>query len=295
MKRAYLLLHIAVLLAGFTGVFGKLIQLNQIVLVFYRTLFAAVILAIIMLFIKNKPHYSLKSMGKIAFTGFIIMLHWIFFYGSIKHSNVSIGVVCFCLTGFFTSLLSPLFQKRKIDFRELGLSLLVLMGIFLIFSFDTSYRYGILLGIISALFASIFTLLNEKLIAKYDVWKINFYQIVTAAICSGILIVIYKHVNPKLAIVPTKIDAVYLLLLAFFCTVLLYVLVLTAQKKVSAFTVNLSFNLEPIYSILMAMILFQENKVLHPTFYIGCSLIVLSITIQMYRLVQKSKKHVINI
>ncbi len=293
MKRAYIYLHIAVLLAGFTGIFGKLIDLNQIVLVFYRTLIASGMLGVILLFLNRKHSYKFKDILRIAVTGMVITLHWIFFYGSIKHSNVSIGVVCFCLTGFFTSVLSPLFKKNKFDKYELLLSLLVLLGIVLIFSFDTTYRYGILLGVIGAFLASLFTLLNEQLIDKYDIWDINFYQILTAAIFSGIMALIYKTIDPNLVVIPTKIDWINLVIFAFFCTVLMYAFMLMAQREVSAFTVNLSFNLEPIYSIIIAMILFHENKVLHPTFYIGCGLIVLSISIQMWRLARMRKKNMV--
>ncbi|WP_447642661.1 MULTISPECIES: DMT family transporter [Chitinophagaceae] len=290
MKRAYIYLHLAVLLAGFTGIFGKLIELNQVVLVFYRTLLASIMLGVFLLFSRKKSSYKTKDILHIAGAGAVITLHWIFFYGSIKESNVSIGVVCFCLTGFFTSILSPLMGRKKFDKYELLLSLLVLLGIVLIFSFDTTYRFGILLGVISAFLASLFTILNERLIKSYDVWCVNFYQMVTATIVSVLLMLIYKAMVPSLSIVPAKMDWIYLIIFALFCTVLMYAFMLMAQRKVSAFTVNLSFNLEPIYSIILAIALFHENKVLKPSFYIGCGMIVLSIVIQMWRLAQKRRK-----
>lgn len=290
MKKAYIYLHLAVLLAGFTGIFGKLIDLNQIVLVFYRTLLASGMLGLILLFSKKKNKYKLSDLLHIGGTGLVITSHWIFFYGSIKESNVSIGVVCFCLTGFFTSIMGPIITKRKFDKYELFLSLLVLLGIVLIFSFDTTYRYGIFLGIISAFLASLFTILNENLIDKYNVWDINFYQILTATIFSGIMVVVYKSMSPNLIVIPTNIDWINLVVFAFFCTVLMYTFMLMAQRFVPAFTVNLSFNLEPIYSILLAIIIFHENKSLKPSFYIGCGFIVLSISIQMIRLARKRKK-----
>lgn len=292
MKRAYIYLHLAVLLAGFTGIFGKLIDLNQIVLVFYRTLMSAGILGLILMLSKNKHSYQLKDIMRMAGTGIIITLHWIFFYASIKYSNVSIGVVCFCLTGFFTSLLNPLFKRGSFDKYELLLSLIVLLGIVLIFSFDTTYRLGIFMGVISAFLASLFTLLNERLIVKYDIWNINCYQLCAGALFSGTIMAIYKMYDPTLIVIPNTLNTIYLFILSLFCTVLLYSLVLFAQRKVSAFTVNLSFNLEPIYSIILAIILFHENKTLQPSFYIGCGLIVLSITIQMWRLTQKRRKSI---
>lgn len=290
MKRAYFYLHLSILLAGFTGIFGKLIELNEIVLVFFRTLLASIILFVFLALSKRFRRFSSKDILCMAGSGAVIMLHWFFFYGSIKESNVSIGVVCFCLTGFFTAILGPILGKRKFDKYELLLSLLVLLGIILIFSFDTTYRFGILLGVISALLASLFTMWNEKLLKVYDVWNLNFYQMLSAACLSSIVMLVYKYFDPRLVVVPSQKDWLYLIVFALFCTVLMYAFMLMAQRKVSAFTVNLSFNLEPIYSIILAILLFHENKSLNGSFYIGCGLILLSISIQMIRLGYKRKK-----
>lgn len=287
MKRAYIYLHLAVLLASLTGIFGKLITLNAEALVFYRTLFAAIGMGVLARYMGKLKRYSLKETLQIMLAGFVISCHWIAFYASIKLSNVSIGVVCFCLSGFFTALFKPLFQKTKLSVPELLLSLLVLAGIVLIFSFDTTYRLGISLGIFAASLAAIYTLLNDRLIHKYDVFNINFYQMTGGFIIAVVLMLGFNWHHHLAFPIPDGLNLSYLLILSLLCTVLLYILVLKAQQKVSAFTVNLSFNLEPIYSIILAIIFFHENKELHSSFYIGCSLIVLSIVIQMVRLRQK--------
>ncbi|MGB3106534.1 EamA family transporter [Sphingobacterium siyangense] len=146
MKKSYLVLHTAVLLAGFTGVFGKLITLNQIPLVWFRVLLSTIILFLVLKLFKIERLKSTKDAFKIAKVGVLITIHWIFFYGSIKFSNISIGVVCYCLTSFFTAVLEPIINKKRFSAAQLMLSMLTLIGISLIFHFDSSYQLGIILG-----------------------------------------------------------------------------------------------------------------------------------------------------
>jgi drug/metabolite transporter (DMT)-like permease len=194
-------------------------------------------------------------------------------------------VVCFCLTGFFTAILNPILNKKKLDVSELFLSALTLAGVSLIFHFDTSYRTGIILGTISSCFGSLYVMTNEKLVRKYDTSMINYYQLVGATIGLGLLMPLYMQLAPdqQQHMLPTAMDYVYLLVLALFCTVGLYLLVAEALKDISAFTVNLSFNLEPVYSILLAMLLFKENKELNGSFYLGLALILVSVLLQMLK------------
>lgn len=162
MKNAFIKLHISILLAGFTGLFGKLITLNEGLLVWYRMMFAAVLLFTILKISNKLQSIPLKEQLKIAGTGFILGLHWVFFYGSIKMSNVSVGVVCFSLVGFFTALLEPLLIRRRFKIKELLFSLITVAGILLIFRFDMRYRSGIIIGIISSALAALFTITNKK-------------------------------------------------------------------------------------------------------------------------------------
>ncbi|MBD3906348.1 EamA family transporter [Chryseobacterium sp. Ch-15] len=158
MKKSYLILHIAVLLAGFTGVFGKLISLSEIPLVWYRVLFSAIFLFLSLKIFKIEKLKSSKEAFNIGKIGLLITIHWIFFYASIKYSNISIGVVCYCLTSFFTAIFEPLINKTKYKFVQLFLSALTLFGISLIFHFDASYQIGIILGVISSAFAALYTI-----------------------------------------------------------------------------------------------------------------------------------------
>lgn len=282
MKRSYLLLHIAVLLAGFTGVFGKLISLNEGLLVWYRVFFSYVWLLLILKLFRVSTAISNREKFNIARIGMIITIHWVFFYGSIKYSNISIGVVCYSLTSFFTATLGPIINKKKFVYSELLLSLLTLFGIGLIFHFDTSYRLGIILGVISSAFAALYTIYNERLVKNYDSKLINYYQMIGGTVGLGILMPLYLHYFPAVQFIPGLRDGFYLLLLALFCTVGLYILFAESLKRIPAFTVNLSFNLEPIYAIIMAFLFFGEGKQVNASFYVGLLFVGISVILQTF-------------
>lgn len=280
MKKSYLQLHTAVLLGGFTGIFGKLISLNEGLLVWYRVFFSFVWLLLILKFFKIQDTTSAKEKFKIGRVGMLITIHWVFFYGSIKYSNISVGVVCYSLTSLFTAIFEPIINKRKFVPAELCLSLLTLVGIALIFHFDGAYQVGILLGVVSSAFAALYTIYNERLVQRYDSRLNNYYQMLGGTIGLGILLPLYLEYFPVEILLPSLYDVAHLLLLSLFCTVGLYVLVAESLKKLSAFTVNLSFNLEPIYSIVLAFLFFEEGKQVNLSFYAGLSFVAASVIIQ---------------
>lgn len=290
MKKALIQLHLSVFLAGFTGILGKLITLNEGMLVWYRLLFTIITLYAIFRWRKMLTRLSFKQIVPIGLTGMIVVLHWLFFYASIKYSNVSIGVVCFALTSLFTAALDPLINRYRLDKTELLLSGITLLGIFLIFHFDVKYRTGIILGVISALLAALFTIFNKRLIAKYDTPTITFYELSVGWAGLTLLMPFYLHFFPQPLSLPSLADFSYLLVLAWFCTVCMYMLIMTALTKISPFTVNLTFNLEPVYSIVLAFILFHENRELTYVFYLGLACIVLSVVLQMTRVMRQMRQ-----
>lgn len=287
MKKSYLVLHFAVILAGFTGIFGKLISLNEGLLVWYRVFFSAIILLLVLKLFKVATNIKLKEKFDIAKIGMFITIHWVFFYASIKYSNISVGVVCYCLTSFFTAIFAPLINKQKFNLSELLLSLLTLFGIALIFHFDSSYQLGIGLGVISSAFAALYTIYNERLVKIYDSRLINYYQMLGGTIGLGILLPVYLHFFPVESVIPNLKDTGYLILLASFCTVGLYVLFAESLKRIPAFTVNLSFNLEPVYSIILAFVFFNEGKELNISFYIGLAFVMTSVILQTFISIRK--------
>ncbi|ALL07550.1 hypothetical protein AQ505_19875 [Pedobacter sp. PACM 27299] len=280
MKKSYFLLHIAILLAGFTGVFGKLITLNEGLLVWYRVLFSAIILLAVLRILNIQSKESLAEKFNIGKIGLFLTIHWVFFYASIKYSNISIGVVCYCLTSLFTAIFEPIINKKRFSTSQLLLSGLTLMGISLIFHFDTSFQVGIILGVISSSFAALYTVFNEKLVQRFESISINYYQMIGGTIGLGLILPIYLYYFPVATVLPSLSDFWYLILLASFCTVALYVLFAESLKKLSAFTVNLSFNLEPIYAVMLAFVFFNEGKELNASFYIGCSFVIASVALQ---------------
>lgn len=280
MKQAFLQLHLAVLLASCSGIFGNLISLDPVLITGYRMLLASVML-LLFLFIKYGRIIVGRKDSHILWLGVLLAFHWIFFYGSIKYANVSVGVVCFCLSGFFTALISPWINRKRISWVELLLSSLTLAGILLIFHFDASFRTGIVLGIISSLLFALYATLNERVNQSGQVIKTTALQMVGGTLAMGLLLPFYRASKSSLSLLPTSEDFVFLFLLALGCTVCMCLLLNRAQKVISAFTVSLSFNLEPVYSILLAVLLFDEDKVLGTAFYMGLALIVLSLVLQM--------------
>lgn len=280
MKQAFLQLHLAILLASCSGIFGNLISLDPVLITGYRMLLASVML-LLLLVIKYGRIIVDKSNRHILWLGVLLAFHWVFFYGSIKYANVSVGVVCFCLSGFFTALISPLVNRKRISWVELLLSSLTLAGILLIFHFDASFRTGIVLGIISSLLFALYATLNERVNQSGQVIKTTVLQMIGGTLAMGLLLPFYRAGKSSLSLLPTSEDFVFLFLLALGCTVCMCLLLNRAQKVISAFTVSLSFNLEPVYSILLAVLLFDEDKMLGTAFYMGLALIVLSLVLQM--------------
>ena len=272
MKQAFLQLHLAVLLASCSGIFGNLISLDPVLITGYRMLLASVML-LLLLFIKYGRIIVGRKDSHILWLGVLLAFHWIFFYGSIKYANVSVGVVCFCLSGFFTALISPWINRKRISWVELLLSSLTLAGISLIFHFDASFRIG---GIVSSLLFAFYATLNERVNQSGQVVKTTALQMVGGTLAMGLLLPFYRASKSSLSLLPTSEDFVFLFLLALGCTVCMCLLLNRAQKVISAFTVSLSFNLEPVYSILLAV-----DKMLGTAFYMGLALIVLSLVLQM--------------
>lgn len=287
MKQALIKLHISVFLAGFTGILGVLIHLNEMTLVWYRIMITVVSLSVLFALTKKSTRIPKKQAIHFFLIGTLIALHWVAFYGSIKLSNVSIGLVCFSATGLFTALLEPLLVTKKLQWAELGLGLLSLLGIYLIFHFDERYQTGIIVGIVSAFLAALFSVLNKKQVADAEPTIMMLYELTGGLVILTVLMPAYAYFFPETSIIPTLSDLGWLLVLSWLCTIVAMQLMLDSLKKVSAFTQNLSLNLEPVYAIIMAFILFDENKYLSSSFYYGVGLIILSVVLQMARMLVK--------
>ena len=289
MKKAFLQLHIAVFLAGFTAVLGKLILLNEGLLVWYRLLITVLVLAVILLVKKEFKKINARDLLRMGAVGGVITFHWVTFYGSIKYGNISVALVCLSAAGFFSALIEPILYNKKIIFAEVLLGLIAVAGIYIIFDFHPQYKLGIVYGILAALGAAIFPMLNKQLIKEFTPRTLTFYELFGGFIILSLLLPIYLRFTPSSYFIPSLSDLGWLMILAVLCTVLCFDLQLRALEKLSPFTCNLMYNLEPLYGIILAFAFFGEGKSFHKEFYIGVGLILSAIVLQMIRLLKQSK------
>lgn len=288
-KRSLIQLHVFVFLAGLTAPIGNLIQLNGLYLVFYRMLLTVLALFPIYYLHQKSTKVSLKDKGKLLLIGVLIAIHWVCFYGSIKLANVSIALVCISSVGLFTAVLEPFFFKTKFIWNDIFVGILSLIGILFIFQFDIHFRDGILVGLVSALFASVFTIINKRLTDQYSTQTIQTFEMIGGL---GFLTIVIGGINffqQSTFTLPSQNDWFWLIILSLVCTVLANHLMLNALKNISAFTLNVSLNLEPVYGIIIAIVFFQEHKQMGKGFYIGMSLIAISVMLQMIRVLRQQK------
>jgi drug/metabolite transporter (DMT)-like permease len=290
MKKAFLQLHIAVFLAGFTGILGRLITLNEGMIVWYRLLLTAATMWILFGLMKKLRKIPVIDILKITGVGFIAAMHWVTFYGSIKYSNVSVALVCFSAIGFFTALFEPLILKKKINKVELLLGLITLSGIYIIFHFDTQYKTGIIIGIISAILASLFPIYNREFLKRINVETMLTWQQTGGLLVLSVLLPFYLQKFPTDSFIPGLENLGWLLVLSWFCSVIAFQLSGNALKRLSAFTVNLTYNLEPVYGIILAFMIYKENQFLSKWFFVGFGIIAVALIIHVYILVKVERK-----
>lgn len=290
MRKAYFQLHIAVLLFGFTAILGDLILLPAFWLVWWRVLLASGAILIFLGFQKIRNGVTTQLMLKYALIGVLVGMHWVTFYGAIKLSNASLAVVCLATTSFMTSLLEPLILRQPFRWYEAGLGLMIIPGMLLIVNGSPSeYNWAILVGLISALLASTFAILNKSIVHTNKPLVISFYELGSAWLFLLLLSpAIYFGFDAKPIMPERWIDWFYLALLTFLCTNLAYVLTLKALKHLSAFASNLTINLEPVYGVFLGWLLLNDAEELDTKFYIGAGIIVCSV--MLYPLVRKWRR-----
>src|SRR5688572_11257875 len=290
MKKAFIQLHIAVLLAGFSGILGRLITVNEGMLVWYRLLFTSITMWILFGAFKKIQPIPTTDIAKIAAVGFIAALHWVAFYGSIKYANVSVALVCFSAVGFFTALFEPIIFRKRFNTAEIILGLVTLAGIYIIFHFDAQYKTGIIIGLISAVLGALFLIFNRQFLQYINVETMLSWQQTGGLVTLSVLLPFYLQRFPVESFIPGMEDLMWLLVLSWVCSVIAFQFSSNALKRLSAFTVNLSYNLEPVYGVLLAFVVFKENKLLGKWFYIGFSIIIAAIIIHALLLVKQERK-----
>jgi drug/metabolite transporter (DMT)-like permease len=286
MKRALLQLNAAVFLWGFTGVLGRLITMNETWLVWYRLLITSASLWIGFLLLKKVKKLPLTSMLHIGAIGTIQALHWVSFYGSIKYANITIALTCLSTSALLSSLLEPVILKKRFDPVEILLGLFAIAGIVIIYNTHLQFSIGIVIGLLSALLTVIVSVLNKKMIGRYDSESITLYQLSGGFIGLTILIPVLQRMFPAAHQAPAGMDWLWLIILSWVCTIFTFFLYINSLKKVSAFTMNLTLTLEPIYGIALAFFIFYENRYLSNWFYMGFGLIVFAVALHTVKILR---------
>lgn len=287
---AYLKIHFAVLLFGFTAILGNLIELPAVMIVWWRVLITPISLLFFIDFGRQIKALPIALIKKYSIIGMIIGLHWICFYGSVKLSNASVCLICMSTTSLFTSIIEPVFVRKKLNKLELLIGLMVIPGMLLIVNnLDISYMYGVIVGLLSALLAAIFSVMNKANIKGTDPYTISFIELSSAwVMVTMMILVLWIFGYDQAKYIPTRWeDWLWLAILSLLCTTLAHVLTLKALQHISAFASNLVINLEPVYGIILAIFILNEHKSLNTMFYLGAAIILL--TVFSYPLIQKIK------
>jgi len=273
---SHLKLHFVVLIYGFTAILGKLISLPATQLVWYRMLIAVITFYIYLRWKRTTLFVSRREFFRLTGIGIIVALHWIAFFGAIKISNVSVALGCLATSTLFTSLLEPFFFRKKINVVEVITGLLIILGLYLIFRFETRYSTGVIVALLAAFLAGLFSVINKKMVVRHKASVISFYEMIGGMTGITIYLVIAGWGNIPL-ILPSSTDLVYLLALGIICTAFAFAVQVDIMKHLSAYVVALTINLEPVYGILMAYFLFGETERMTRGFYFGTTIILISV------------------
>lgn len=274
--KSYLHLHLIVFIWGFTAVLGALISLDALPLVWFRMLFAVGFVAIYIYFKKLSLKISTKTFLQFIFAGLLIALHWFTFFHAIKISNISITLACLSTGAFFTSLLEPILYGKKIVWYEVFFGLLVVFGLYIIFKVEGNYFWGMLTALSSAFLSALFAVINSKFVKEHDAVVISFYELSGGVVFFTFLLLFAHSFSPDFFILSSK-DFLYLMILSSVCTAYAFIASTSIMKFLSPYTVMLTINLEPIYGIILAVLVFKEKERMSFEFYIGACIILLTV------------------
>ena len=275
----YLMLHLIVLIWGFTAILGLLISLPAIELVFYRTLIASFGVALLFLLKKKSLLMPFPDMMKVTGVGFVIAMHWILFFWSARVSTASVCLAGMATTSLWTAFVEPVFNRTKIKWYEVGLGLIVISGLLVIFSFESGYWLGLSMALVSSFLAAVFSVLNGKLAHKHNPYQITFYEMAGACLFSLLFMPVYSSfiTGKGLNLNWVGYDWFWLFILGGICTVYAFSVSVELMKRLSVFSINLTVNLEPVYGIILAVLIFGESEKMTPQFYLGTAIILVSV------------------
>ena len=274
----YLHLHFIVFIWGFTAVLGDLITIAAVPLVWFRMLLGSIFVFIYIWFTKRRLKVSLKSLVIFALIGFLIALHWLAFFKAVKVSNVSITLAMMSTGAFFTSLLEPIFFKRKIIKYEVIFGLIVIVGLYIIFKVETAYLTGILFALLSSFLGALFSIFNGMVVKTHDATIISFYELFFGVVFITIFIFSTDGFNVSFFDLSST-DWIYILLLASVCTAYAFIAAVHIMKWISPYTLMLTTNMEPVYGIILALLILGDKEYMNPTFYLGALIILMTVIV----------------
>lgn len=288
--KSYLHLHLIVFIWGFTAILGALITLDALPLVWFRMLFAVGFIGVYIYYKK----YSLKVPPKILLqfliSGLIIALHWFTFFHAIKISNVSITLACLSTGALFASLIEPVLFGKKIVLYEVFFGMLVVAGLYIIFNVEGNYFWGMLTALASAFLSALFAVINSRLVKSYDATVISFYELSGGVVFFTLLLLFGNSFSAGFFQLSTQ-DLMYLLILSSVCTAYAFIASTSVMKFLTPYTVMLTINLEPIYGIILAVLIFKDKEQMSLEFYIGALIILITVLLNA---VIKSRKSVLD-
>lgn len=272
----YLHLHLIVFIWGFTAVLGRLISLDALPLVWFRMFFAAGFVFFYIKYKKLSLKITRKTTIQFLFAGLIIALHWFAFFRAIKVSNVSITLACLSTGAFFTSLMEPVLFGKKVVWYEVFFGLIAIIGLYIIFNVEVNYLEGILLALAAAFLSGLFAIINSKFVKEHNPSVISFYELSGGVLFFSIFLLFSNSFNGNFFQM-TSNDFMYLMILSSFCTAYAFVASTSVMKFLSPYTVMLTINLEPIYGIILAVLVFKDKEKMSPEFYIGAFIILMTV------------------
>jgi drug/metabolite transporter (DMT)-like permease len=294
----YLLLHFIVMIWGFTAILGLLISLPSLELVFYRTLIASAGVALVMVVRKKTMIVQPSELLKIAGVGVLISLHWIFFFWSARVSTASVCLAGMATTSLWTALVDPIINRTKVKWYEVALGLLVISGLLVIFQFETGYWLGLSMALVSAFLSALFSVFNGRLTQRHTPYQITLYEMGAASLFALLFMPVYSEFLNAGAPIQWEwkgLDWFWMLVLSGICTVYAFSVSVELMKRVSVFTINLTINLEPVYGILLAVLVFGEKEKMTPQFYFGTLIILVSVLIYPVLNYWNKRKKAINV
>jgi len=266
-------LHLMVVILGLTGVFGKLISLDAIQLVWYRMFIAFITLSLFLAYKKQLFTVILKDFFGILGVGALVTFHWLCFFQSIKVSTISVAVVCLATSSLFSALIEPMFFKRKLLKYQVLMGIVVIAALIFILGAETQYFWGYFYGIMAAFLGTLFTLCNAKYIKKVGAAKITMIEMLAGVLIISCVLLLKQDYTVFTSLISVT-DFSYLLILGTICTAMVFVWMTEIMKHITPYSLIMAINLEPIYSIILALVIFGDSELMSNSFYVGSSVII---------------------